>query len=109
MDDNKELELALTIANNKHDMVALNIYDRITSYNVCYTKLLRNTSPSFHNEIFTSPDESEITTDTASNNNSTTKNNIHFIYFFRITSYNVCYTKLLRKIGTYKKVKIRPK
>lgn len=27
MDDNKELELALTIANNKHDMVALNIYD----------------------------------------------------------------------------------
>ncbi|WP_297090518.1 DUF58 domain-containing protein [uncultured Draconibacterium sp.] len=27
MDDNKELEMALSIANNKHDMVALNIYD----------------------------------------------------------------------------------
>jgi uncharacterized protein (DUF58 family) len=27
MDDNKDLELALSIANNKHDMVALNIYD----------------------------------------------------------------------------------
>ncbi|WP_297097300.1 DUF58 domain-containing protein [uncultured Draconibacterium sp.] len=27
MDDNKELDMALTIANNKHDMVALNIYD----------------------------------------------------------------------------------
>ena len=27
MDDNKDLEMALSIANNKHDMVALNIYD----------------------------------------------------------------------------------
>jgi uncharacterized protein (DUF58 family) len=27
MDDNQELEMALSIANNKHDMVALNIYD----------------------------------------------------------------------------------
>nr|WP_319512143.1 DUF58 domain-containing protein [uncultured Draconibacterium sp.] len=27
MDDNKDLEIALSIANNKHDMVALNIYD----------------------------------------------------------------------------------
>ncbi|WP_319226446.1 DUF58 domain-containing protein [Draconibacterium orientale] len=28
MDDNKDLEMALSIANNKHDMVALNIYDK---------------------------------------------------------------------------------
>ncbi|WP_321346281.1 DUF58 domain-containing protein [uncultured Draconibacterium sp.] len=27
MDDNKDLDMALSIANNKHDMVALNIYD----------------------------------------------------------------------------------
>lgn len=27
MDENKELEMALSIANNKHDLVALNIYD----------------------------------------------------------------------------------
>lgn len=28
MDDNTDLEMALSIANNKHDMVALNIYDK---------------------------------------------------------------------------------
>ncbi|QIA09009.1 DUF58 domain-containing protein [Draconibacterium halophilum] len=28
MDDNKDLEMALSIANNKHDMVALNVYDK---------------------------------------------------------------------------------
>jgi len=28
MDDNNDLEMALSIANNKHDMVALNIYDK---------------------------------------------------------------------------------
>ena len=44
---------------------------RITSYNVCYTKLLRN------NLAFAAAQSSDK-------------------YSFRITSYNVCYTKLLR-------------
>ena len=62
---------------------------RITSYNVCYTKLLRP-AKSQHKEIFLTSLPLE-------------KASLYAIFaskvrfeFFRITSYNVCYTKLLR-------------
>ena len=66
---------------------------RITSYNVCYTKLLR------------SPDSKWLAYAKAAANNfrqitlwSLEDNSIHKVTdtFARITSYNVCYTKLLR-------------
>ena len=57
--------------------------DRITSYNVCYTKLLRirhlKTKGNIEKRYIGSTDESLVNP------------NEH-----RITSYNVCYTKLLR-------------
>ena len=55
---------------------------RITSYNVCYTKLLRN-GLFRHKDIQALRDfDEEDPTETEASN--------------RITSYNVCYTKLLR-------------
>ena len=51
---------------------------RITSYNVCYTKLLR--IPDRYPTLFSVPGEQPAT----------------IVSGFRITSYNVCYTKLLR-------------
>ena len=69
---------------------------RITSYNVCYTKLLREIKEKFGDTIY------EIV------NGVTKINEIYYDTFeekqsenyrkliIRITSYNVCYTKLLR-------------
>ena len=68
----------LPFSSTQHDIIHPDIgiaINRITSYNVCYTKLLRNTQPI---DLVLSdvkmPGMSGI----------------------RITSYNVCYTKLLR-------------
>ena len=58
------------------------MFSRITSYNVCYTKLLRDKvadqiSDALLDEFLSQDPESKVACD-------------------RITSYNVCYTKLLR-------------
>ena len=57
---------------------------RITSYNVCYTKLLRDKHPDWAGDEHEQHGESK-----------TWKHNCRQLT--RITSYNVCYTKLLRK------------
>ena len=74
---------------------------RITSYNVCYTKLLR--IPAERNMVGAIPNWFSVRlqdnnilsfmTDWGDSRLIYTKDN-------RITSYNVCYTKLLRKIET---------
>ena len=56
---------------------------RITSYNVCYTKLLR-TGDTFSRRVWSSTKERWKPSGTT-----------------RITSYNVCYTKLLRSCRSY--------
>ena len=90
---------------------------RITSYNVCYTKLLRFTSMGVDVEILgvmPTPAVAQITKYVradlgvmiTASHNPYTDNGIKFFgpdgykfsddFEFRITSYNVCYTKLLR-------------
>ena len=71
---------------------------RITSYNVCYTKLLRIVSlmPFFvmstcvRSLMSCSASRSPVTSSASMPSDS------HFLANVRITSYNVCYTKLLR-------------
>ena len=64
---------------------------RITSYNVCYTKLLREVRIRRMNQgIFTHID-GRGDTDTADGDAQGR---------YRITSYNVCYTKLLRSFSS---------
>ena len=91
--------------------------DRITSYNVCYTKLLRDNAPTVGDQIVldgTSEDTSIVITadqllagakdvdgDTLSVTNLTVSPEQGSLEYneengTRITSYNVCYTKLLR-------------
>ena len=75
----------------------MNSFGRITSYNVCYTKLLRTYSAKaiinkkgeqLTDFIYYTLNEFKDGIAVASDDLTT--------FFIRITSYNVCYTKLLR-------------
>ena len=75
---------------------------RITSYNVCYTKLLRLPSaPQGQAPDLTYAAENSVHAvvhvKVISKENVTTYSNPFYDWFYRITSYNVCYTKLLRR------------
>ena len=63
--------------------------NRITSYNVCYTKLLRFST------------EGRIHVETHFTIDKMISNLEDYLSYNRITSYNVCYTKLLRSIEAY--------
>ena len=65
---------------------------RITSYNVCYTKLLRISLIIFAGIVARMPAAVGNTIQMV----SAGEMNVLFLVF-RITSYNVCYTKLLRR------------
>ena len=67
-------QVVILAATNRPDSIDM---ARITSYNVCYTKLLRR--------VLRTPELLE-----------------NKYFFHRITSYNVCYTKLLRAINQEK-------
>ena len=74
---------------------------RITSYNVCYTKLLRSEqSFELQNPIdVTSSDKIVVYGKYEGKNAQLSESTIYEkreSYDYRITSYNVCYTKLLR-------------
>ena len=68
--------------------------DRITSYNVCYTKLLRETAGVFRAEVLVDDDDREMKAHGFILQKAATRRS------GRITSYNVCYTKLLRRVRT---------
>ena len=76
------------------------VFFRITSYNVCYTKLLRCISSPIDNPrammlLSPTPPQSRKAADSAGASVSAS----------RITSYNVCYTKLLREVRGDPKVR----
>ena len=80
---------------------------RITSYNVCYTKLLRDAAH-YENELSNAlgndPNNTVYGGHIASDNTSyyfAKEDSENSILLSRITSYNVCYTKLLRKLKNY--------
>ena len=77
--------------------VGLCLMSRITSYNVCYTKLLRLQQQLQASDALTSPAE------TRRYLQARLRHYPHEVFaclFLRITSYNVCYTKLLREVPT---------
>ena len=64
---------------------------RITSYNVCYTKLLRTKKGALY--VYDRDPEEEAWEPFANLMKSQ-----NYVEYDRITSYNVCYTKLLRGV-----------
>ena len=77
---------------------ATEVRDRITSYNVCYTKLLRNQ----FKDVFTGRESRDYARAASSqkclrvSGKHNDLENVGRTARHRITSYNVCYTKLLR-------------
>ena len=77
--------------------VVINDIFRITSYNVCYTKLLRSENGHQSRVVSLSRIVRGHLPPIFTNSRHCRQTTTGTIHYCRITSYNVCYTKLLRE------------